>query len=71
MTIDCADGRQRACSAECTALVGTSIPAGGTVSCTYAVTHTEAGSYANTASVTVADNEGNTASGHATARRSR
>ena len=27
-----------------------------------AVTHTEAGSYANTASVTVKDNEGNTAS---------
>ena len=48
-------------SAECTALVGTSIPAGGTVSCTYAVTHTEAGSYANTASVTVEDNENNTA----------
>ena len=50
-----------ALSAECTALVGTSIPAGGTVSCTYAVTHTEAGSYANTASVTVEDNENNTA----------
>ena len=31
------------------------------ISCTYAVTHTEAGSYANTASVTVADNENNTA----------
>ena len=48
-------------SAECQALIGTSIPAGGTVSCTYTVTHTEAGSYDNTASVTVKDNEGNTA----------
>ena len=51
-----------ALSAECQALIGTSIPAGGTVSCTYTVTHTEAGSYDNTASVTVKDNEGNTAS---------
>ena len=31
-------------------------------SCTYTVTHTEAGSYDNTAEVTVADNEGNPAS---------
>jgi len=49
-------------SAGCLALVGTSIPAGGSVSCTYDVTHTEAGTYNNTASVTVRDNEGNTAS---------
>lgn len=51
-----------ALSAECLDLVGTSIPAGGTVSCTYMVSHTNAGSYANTASVTVADNDGSEAS---------
>ena len=49
-------------SAECEGLIGTAIPAGGTVSCTYGVTHTHAGSYSNTASVTVQDNENNTAS---------
>ena len=56
-----------ALSDACKALVGTSIPAGGTVSCTYTVSHTEAGSYDNTASVTVKDNEGNPASDEATA----
>jgi len=56
-----------ALSAECLALVGTPIPAGDTVSCTYTVSHTDAGSYDNTASVTVADNEGNPASDSDTA----
>ena len=51
-----------ALSAECTALIGTSIPAGGTVSCTYQVSHTAVGSYPNTASVTVKDNENDLAS---------
>ncbi len=51
-----------ALSAECLALVGTSLPAGGTVTCTYPVSHSEAGTYDNTALVTVEDNEGNTAS---------
>jgi hypothetical protein len=50
-----------ALSAECLALVGTSIPAGGTVSCTYTVTHTGEGEYPNTASVTVVDDDGNPA----------
>ena len=49
-------------SAECNALVGTSLAAGGSASCTYTVTHTEARSYPNTAQVTVQDNEGNSAS---------
>ena len=51
----------------CLALVGTTIPTGGTVSCTYNVTHTETGTYNNTASVTVTDNEGNSASDSADA----
>ena len=38
------------------------IPAGESVTCTYTVSHTEAGSYDNTASVTVVDNEFNQAS---------
>jgi uncharacterized repeat protein (TIGR01451 family) len=49
-------------STECLALIGTSIPAGGTVSCTYTVSHAESGSYDNTADVTVEDDEGNPAS---------
>ena len=49
-------------SAECTALVGTFLGAGLSTSCSYTVTHTDAGSYPNTASVTVEDNEGNPAS---------
>jgi len=55
--------------AGCTDLIGTTLAAnnntpGGLdeVSCTYSVTHTETGSYPNTASVTVKDNENNTAS---------
>ncbi len=48
-----------ALSAECTGLVGTFLAAGASTSCSYTVTHTEFGSYENTASVTVKDNEGN------------
>ena len=54
-------------SAECTALVGTTLAAndgaaGGAdeTSCTYTVTHTDAGDYDNTATVVVTDNEGST-----------
>ena len=50
-----------ALSAQCLALINTAIPAGGTVSCTYTVTHNPINTYENTASVTVADNEKNTA----------
>ncbi len=52
-----------ALSAECLALVGTSLAAGANTSCTYIVTHTEAGTYPNTAVVTVQDNEGTTGTG--------
>ncbi len=48
--------------AECTGLIGQVIAAGGSLSCSYSVTHVEAGTYPNTASVTVQDNEGSTAS---------
>jgi hypothetical protein len=48
-------------SVECLALIGTTIPAGGWTSCAYTITHTDAGSYDNTAYVTVQDNEGNSA----------
>ena len=41
-----------ALSDECLALIGTTLAAGASTSCQYWVTHTEAGSYANTASVT-------------------
>src|SRR6185436_7959007 len=34
-----------ALSAECLALIGTVLPVDGTASCTYSVTHTNAGSY--------------------------
>ncbi len=40
------------------ALIGTTLAAGASTSCTYSVTYTEAGEYPNTASVTVEDNEG-------------
>jgi len=43
------------------ALVGTTLAVDETKTCTYSVTHTEAGTYPNTASVTVKDNENNTA----------
>ena len=48
-------------STDCTNLIGDSLAAGATVSCTYTVNHTEPGTYNNTASVTVTDNEGNPA----------
>jgi hypothetical protein len=43
-------------------LIGRVLTPGQSVSCTYDVTHTETGTYNNTASVSVRDNEGNTAS---------
>lgn len=43
--------------AGCLALVNTVLTPGQVVSCTYAVSHADAGTYANTASVTVEDNE--------------
>jgi uncharacterized repeat protein (TIGR01451 family) len=48
-------------SAECTALVGTQVAAGDSVSCQYTVdlSGADPGTYTNTASVTVADDEGN------------
>ena len=49
-------------SAEAMALVGQTIPVGGSVSATYEVDKSEAGTYNNTANVTVKDNEGNPAS---------
>ncbi|MBZ0239860.1 MAG: DUF11 domain-containing protein, partial [Cutibacterium acnes] len=51
-----------ALSAECQALVGTPLAAGESKSCTYTVTHTDAGTYNNVAHVAVQDNENNTAS---------
>ena len=52
-----------ALSEECLALIGTTLDVGGSTSCQYTASHTEAGSYPNTASVTVKDNENN--HGHA------
>ena len=51
-----------ALSAECKALVGTTLAAGATVSCQYEVEHTKIGTYPNEASVTVKDDDGGTAS---------
>jgi hypothetical protein len=51
-----------ALSTECLDLIGTTLAAGASTSCTYTVSHTDAGSFDNTASVTVADDEDNTAS---------
>lgn len=48
--------------AACTDLIDDVLTPGQSVSCEYDVTHTEVGSYDNTASVTVEDNEGNFAS---------
>ncbi len=48
-------------SAECSDLIGDTLAPNQEVSCTYTVTHTNAGTYPNTASVTVKDNENNTA----------
>ena len=50
-----------ALSAECLDLIGDSLAPGDSTSCTYSVTHTNAGTYDNTAEVTVADDEKNTA----------
>jgi len=50
-----------ALSAECQALVGTTLAVDETKTCTYSVTHTEVGTYPNTASVTVKDSQNNTA----------
>ena len=40
--------------AACTSLIGQTIAVGGSLSCSYSVTHTDEGTYPNTASVTVA-----------------
>lgn len=48
-------------SAECTGLIGQIIAPGQSVSCHYSVSHSEAGSYPNTAVVQVVDNEGDQA----------
>ncbi len=47
--------------AELSALLGQTIPAGGSISASYSVTKTEPGVYPNTATVTAEDNEGNPA----------
>src|SRR5436190_372371 len=49
-------------SQDCLDLVDTPLAVDETVSCDYVVSHTDAGSYDNTAKVTVSDNEGNNAS---------
>ncbi len=54
-------------SAACLALVGSTIGGGASATCTYTATFTNAGSYGNTAVVTVADNDGNSASSTDTA----
>ncbi|HEX6850742.1 MAG TPA: hypothetical protein VF139_04985, partial [Candidatus Polarisedimenticolaceae bacterium] len=54
-------GDTNALSAECLALIGQTLAVGETKSCTYPVTHTESGSYSNTATVTVTDDDGETA----------
>ena len=51
-----------ALSAECLALIGDTLAPGDSTSCQYSVTHTNAGTYKNTAEVTVADDEQNEAS---------
>jgi hypothetical protein len=48
--------------ADCAALVGTTLAPGASASCSYAVAHTQPGSYSNTASVSVSDEEASTAS---------
>ncbi len=55
-------GDSNGVTSECSALIGTTLAVGASTSCTYTVTHTEAGSYDNTAFVYVEDNEGNPAS---------
>src|SRR5205085_2474128 len=51
-------------SAQCQALIGTQLLVGGSASCTYTTSHTNAGSYPNTASVIVTDDEGSTGTAH-------
>src|SRR5690606_31248602 len=51
-----------ALSSQCLALINTSLAVGASTSCEYTVTRTNAGTYPNTADVTVQDNEGNPAS---------
>ncbi len=51
-----------ALSPTCLALVGSSLAAGASTSCTYSVSHSVAGTYLNKAIVTVKDNENNEAS---------
>jgi uncharacterized repeat protein (TIGR01451 family) len=46
----------------CAVLVGTTLAPDALTACQYTVNHTNAGTYENTASVTIADNEGNNAS---------
>jgi LruC domain-containing protein len=48
--------------AVCTDLIGLTLPVGGSASCTYTVSHSDIGVYPNTASVTVEDDDGNSAS---------
>ncbi len=49
-------------SAECLGLIGDTLTPGQMVECSFTDTHVEAGGYTNTASVTVQDNEQNSAS---------
>ena len=46
--------------AACTALIGTSLAAGASTSCSYVVSHTDVGGWENTAEVVVTDNDGTT-----------
>jgi hypothetical protein len=46
---------------QCAALVGTTLPPGDSTSCQYTVTHTQAGTYNNTAAPEVTDDEGTSA----------
>ena len=46
-------------SAECTALIGTVLQPGESADCTYTQTFTDAGTYPNTASVELSDDDGN------------
>jgi|GEM_PF-4762282 len=54
-------------SPQCQALINTSLAAGASTSCQYTAVYTQPGTYPNTASVTVKDNEGNPASAQASA----
>jgi len=56
-----------ALSTQCQALINTTLAAGASTSCQYTTVYTLPGTYPNTASVTVKDNEGNPASAQASA----